>query len=246
MFIDPDGDGIDYLELQVNPLGTRMDLLMSKSCSDGGSADFDWNLEGFSAAISVDGTLNKVNDTDTMWICEVALPFEQLVFSAPSLSFPPDDGTSWRINLYRYEYIRDSKSPKELSAWNQTDTRGFHAPDKFGRVIYSTEPVLTTSPVAETEALPGAFEITGNFPNPFNMATTIEYTVRTAGSVKLEVYNILGQNSRTLVDSFYYPGAYSVVWDCRNTLGEQVTSGLYIARMQVDSQAKSHQMLLLK
>ena len=42
MFIDPDGNGRNYIELQVNSLGTTLDLLMSREYAKGGSPDFGW------------------------------------------------------------------------------------------------------------------------------------------------------------------------------------------------------------
>ena len=77
---------------------------------------------------------------DRNWVCELAFPFRELAFSAPAMSFPPEAGDSWRINLYRYEYGRMNGLFKELSAWNQTDPkRGFHAPDLFGKITFSNE-----------------------------------------------------------------------------------------------------------
>ena len=106
VFIDPDGDGETYIEVEINPLKTVMDLTLSKAYGDGGKADFDWKLSGLKCGVFIDGSLNDFSDKDRKWVCELAFPFRELAFSAPAMSFPPKPGDSWRINLYRYEYGR--------------------------------------------------------------------------------------------------------------------------------------------
>ncbi len=145
VFIDPDGDGLNYLEAEINPYGALMALRLDKEFAKGGSGDYSWTYKKLGIGIGVDGTLNDSTDVDKNWVCELAFPFEEIAFSAPTRSFPPKDGEFWRINLYRYEYPRPTvKGSEELSAWNQTKwgdekSRGFHAPDRFGKIIFSTK-----------------------------------------------------------------------------------------------------------
>ncbi|MCE5250031.1 carbohydrate-binding family 9-like protein [bacterium] len=137
VFIDPDGDGLNYIETEINPLKTVMDLVLSKEFAKKGKANLEWKFEGIKVGVWVDGTLNDMSDTDTKWVCELAFPFKTMAFSAPSMNFPPKNGDTWRLNLYRYEYVRTGEKKNELSAWNMTDKkRGFHAPDRFGKVIF--------------------------------------------------------------------------------------------------------------
>ena len=90
------------------------------------------------SGIFIDGSVNDMSDADKKWVCELAFPFREMSFCAPSMNFPPNPGDEWRINLYRYEYGRMDRQFKELTAWNQTDAkRGFHAPDRFGKIIFS-------------------------------------------------------------------------------------------------------------
>jgi hypothetical protein len=84
--------------------------------------------------------LNDSTDVDTGWTAEFAFPFSEIAPVAPYLSFPPKDGDKWRLNLYRYNYDRKTIKTPELSAWSQTDKeRGFHAPDRFGKVTFSAK-----------------------------------------------------------------------------------------------------------
>ena len=141
IFIDPDGDGRNYIEIQVNPLGTTLDILLNRQYSKGGRADFGWTLEGFESAVTVEGKLNEEKGKDKRWICEVAIPFESVSPVAPSLAYPPADGDSWRINVCRMEKGRGKNDINEAVSWNPTDKRGFHVTEKFGRIIFSSETV---------------------------------------------------------------------------------------------------------
>lgn len=135
LFIDPDGDEADYIELQINPLGTICDILLHKEFSKGGHGDYHWTFEGLTAAVAIHGTLNDDKE-DTEWICEIALPFQSLKKIAPSCHSPPRIGDLWRINLCRMESDRFDRKIVEATAWNQTDIRGFHAPNLFGRITF--------------------------------------------------------------------------------------------------------------
>jgi hypothetical protein len=135
IFCDPDGDGLDYIELEVNPLGTVLDLFMHKPYSAGGWSDVNWNLKGLKSAVCIYGTINHPMDVDTQWTCEIAIPFNELAFLAPTMSFPPRDGDSWRVLVTRYNYARDGSFEK--SSWNKMNSSSFHIPSKFGRIYFS-------------------------------------------------------------------------------------------------------------
>jgi len=83
----------------------------------------------------------------------------------------------------------------------------------------------------QTIVAPKAFALGQNRPNPFNPTTVIEYVLPESAPVKLEVYNLLGQVVRTLVDEEQMAGRYSVVWDGRDDLGREVASGIYFYRL---------------
>lgn len=143
VFIDPDGDGLNYIEVEINPLKAVMDLTLDKEFKKGGKGNLEWSLTGLKVGVWVDGTLNDKNDIDKQWICELAFPFKEMAFCAPGQNFPPKSGDSWRLNLYRYDYGRTAEKLTELTAWNQTDKeRGFHAPNRFGRLIFSDKKAL--------------------------------------------------------------------------------------------------------
>ncbi len=70
-------------------------------------------------------------------------------------------------------------------------------------------------------------------PNPFNPETRIQYQIPEASLIQLRIYNLMGQEIRTLVQEQQNPGTYSVVWDGKNDSGIEVSSGVYIYQVTV-------------
>jgi hypothetical protein len=95
---------------------------------------------------------------------------------------------------------------------------------------------------------PEAYALNDNYPNPFNPETTIKYQLPDAGQVRLEVYNMLGQVVKTLVDNqFQNAGRYTLQWDATNNSGQPLSSGVYFYRILAGGEFQSHKkMLLLK
>ncbi|NIR49004.1 T9SS type A sorting domain-containing protein, partial [candidate division KSB1 bacterium] len=85
--------------------------------------------------------------------------------------------------------------------------------------------------VRKQDQIPQKFQLLQNFPNPFNPTTTIKYQLPKTTNVRLEIYNILGQRIKTLVDAQQPADYYTIQWDGRNNHGVQVGSGLYIYRL---------------
>lgn len=89
--------------------------------------------------------------------------------------------------------------------------------------------------------LPQKFLLSQNYPNPFNPATTIRYELPKATSVRLEVFNLLGQHVATLVDGWRDAGIYSAVFNAEN-----LPSGAYLYKMQTGEFTDVKRFMLLK
>jgi hypothetical protein len=94
--------------------------------------------------------------------------------------------------------------------------------------------------------IPGRFEIVGNFPNPFNPATVIEFSLERAVEIRLDIFNILGQKVRTIASGHYPAGLHQVVWDGTDSQGDEVASGVYLAQMRGEDKKSTRKMMLLR
>jgi PKD repeat protein len=94
---------------------------------------------------------------------------------------------------------------------------------------------------AYAAALPNETSLRENFPNPFNPTTTISYSLSEAASVKLEVFNVVGQHVTTLVEQYQPAGFYEAEWNATT-----VASGVYLYRLTVGDFVETKKMILTK
>ena len=85
--------------------------------------------------------------------------------------------------------------------------------------------------VRDLAQLPNVYTLEQNYPNPFNPSTTVSYQLPEASTVKIAIYNLLGQEVRTLVSGEQLPGYYSVSWNGMDNADRKVSSGVYLYRM---------------
>ncbi|MBN2090421.1 T9SS type A sorting domain-containing protein [candidate division KSB1 bacterium] len=85
-----------------------------------------------------------------------------------------------------------------------------------------------------------------NFPNPFNAETLIKFYIPEKMAVRVEIYNLLGQKIRTLINQNSNAGLYAIKWDGRNDLGETVGSGFYFYKLQTEQETLVRKLLLMK
>ena len=94
--------------------------------------------------------------------------------------------------------------------------------------------------------IPKEFKLYQNSPNPFNPTTVIAYNLPRDSKVNLVIYNMLGQEIRTLVDGYQDAGFKSVTWDGRDNSGKQVSSGVYLYTLNSSDYTQSLKMILLR
>lgn len=104
---------------------------------------------------------------------------------------------------------------------------------------------LTPTGVSE-EQLPTEFALHQNYPNPFNPTTSIRFSVPQPSDVRISIYNMLGQEVRTLFAGQMDRGTKTLEWDGKDNAGRGMSSGSYVYRMVAGSFVESHKMLLLK
>jgi hypothetical protein len=158
IFLDPDGDGRNYAEIEVSPTNVVVDLLIAAPQAGGPNAR-GWDVAGLQTA---------VRRHAAGWVAEIAVPWASL--ASAGVTAPPTPGAEWRVGLYRIKrpggvakaaridaLVAERRSAAadrkaaieaellalraddEYSAWSVTRAeRGFHDPERFGILRFSS------------------------------------------------------------------------------------------------------------
>ncbi len=171
IFIDPTGDTHNYLEYEVNALGTEWDLFLDKPYRDGPTVLNGWELAGMKSAVWVDGTINNPNDTDKSWSVEVFIPWKTINQVDRGRNGAPKNGDQFRVNFSRVEWTTEAKDGKYVKVpikgedkireynwvWAPTGVINIHMPEYWGYVQFSDKiagkdvDVFKQNPVEETK-----------------------------------------------------------------------------------------------
>lgn len=95
-------------------------------------------------------------------------------------------------------------------------------------------------------SVPSRFALHPNYPNPFNSGTAIRFDLARASAVELEVFDLLGQQIRTLISALLPAGTHSSVWDGCDEEGRAAGSGVYLCRLQAGGFSEVQPMVLLR
>ncbi|MBT4283201.1 MAG: T9SS type A sorting domain-containing protein, partial [Candidatus Marinimicrobia bacterium] len=96
------------------------------------------------------------------------------------------------------------------------------------------------------DVIPNDFAIHGNYPNPFNPITTLRFDIDIQSNVSITVFNVIGEEIKTLQNGDLAPGQYNVKWNARDNNGKAVPSGMYLYSIQSNGRTLTGKMLLLK
>ncbi len=171
------------------------------------------------------------------------------------------------LGTYQIFYDDVTSGTHSYSWWNHSrevlsrlifcDFSGNNALPLSGTVVrvvttklnYSGDSLLVQAPTARMDSLYGLavrYQLTQNFPNPFNAMTNIFYSVSERTHVCLEVFNILGQRVKTLVDGDVPEGEYLIRWDGNNEQGIPLASGVYLLRFKAGGVVQVKKMVLIR
>lgn len=106
--------------------------------------------------------------------------------------------------------------------------------------------IVYTGSSTENEEVPALQFATSNYPNPFNPETNISYSIPQSGVASVKVYNLKGQQIRTLVNGEVAAGTHTVVWNGTDDKGKAVSSGVYFYRVENAGKVITKKMLLSK
>ncbi len=157
--------------------------------------------------------------------------------ASPGFTLMPDDSVTVGIAIIGGNNLDDffSNGIAAMKKWAL-----------LGNGLIPLDTTIVGIPDEPLSGVPNEFELFQNYPNPFNPITTIRYDLPKASKVVLKIYNILGQEVRTLVNSSQTTGEKSVIWDGRDAFGQEVSSGIYLYRLKAGYFIQSRKMLLMQ
>ncbi|KAJ3415659.1 hypothetical protein HDV05_004337 [Chytridiales sp. JEL 0842] len=151
VFFDPDNDGENYLEYEINAISTFWSLWLNKPWGLGGQGT-DIILDGVIRKVSVQGTVNQPGDVDKSWSVELAFPwkvFAQFIKNDKQ-TLPPTKGDTWRMNFARMNwdtkvvngttYVKEPNTDDTNFAnqwvWSSQNDTTIHKPEQWGFVTF--------------------------------------------------------------------------------------------------------------
>ncbi|KQC07886.1 MAG: hypothetical protein APR54_00635 [Candidatus Cloacimonas sp. SDB] len=155
------------------------------------------------------------------------------------------ENTGFALGYNQSENIIVNFSPTSLGQIEAVLSVISNDPDE--PVVYITLRGFGTLGVeSDDDVVPLVTELRGNFPNPFNPKTLIEFALASSGPTELEIYNIKGEKICSLLNTFLDSGIYRIEWDGRDNSGRVAASGIYFYRLQTNEENMTKKMLLLK
>lgn len=198
-------------------------------------------------------------DSDTMTVLQLTDDNSDMVYEGTLMV----DGPAW--NGFEYRYIfRDAsegtftQEPSGFEDWayrvryaSMTGARAFDSPYSMPMDTWlnqedkeaesETQPAGWVNSVRDLDELANSFELSQNYPNPFNPSTLIKFAIPQTSDVSLRIYNILGQEVRTLVNREMKAGSYEVTFNAN-----ELASGIYFYSIQAGNYTATKKMMLLK
>jgi hypothetical protein len=133
----------------------------------------------------------------------------------------------------------NSNSPKEYNYIDESISSGKYS---YRLKQIDTDGSFNYSEVLEIDiSTPNKYELSQNYPNPFNPVTTINFSLPVAGNVKLSLYNLLGEELKTLVSGFNEAGIHTI-----NFNANDLQSGLYLYKIEAGTFVQTRKMMVLK
>ena len=214
VFIDPDGDGHHYFEIENNAREVVFDLMLDRPYRSGGNFMIQWDCPGLKLAVDMKGTLNKSKDTDKEWTVEMAIPHKALTINFTN---PLKAGNYWRINFSRVQWLKKG-GPEENWVWQPTGKIDMHMPDRWGFLYFSDKTVGQGS---------------DTFQYPYNMAA---YKLLWAMFYEQHGYHSKNKNYIRTIDNFFLTDAEYQGLPADAKLDIEATANTYIMSIALPSE----------
>jgi hypothetical protein len=181
----------------------------------------------------------------------VFLQFGRFAFAPPPPGFRPNTGGVFKLRAGVVDTVVFGLNfPSGLRFAANGDL--FISSLAEGKILKITFPV-TAVETHRSQGLPKEFGLAQNYPNPFpvkgifgNPGTRISYQLAKPGRVVVKVFNMMGQEVRTLINENKPAGAFEALWDGKDDAGRQMSSGTYLCRFEAQGLAQTRKMVLLQ
>ena len=208
------------------PVGGAVNVGANTIFATGINAFSDWTADESSSLpvnlIAFD--VRNHNNLPMLW-WETAVEINNYGFRVERLKDVSEEGDSTWTSVGFIEGQGTTTEPQSYTFLDHSASEAIEYEYRLLQIDYDNATKLY-GPVTFTVPPPNKTTLKQNYPNPFNPVTTIPYTIRNAGNVQIEVYNILGQKVTTLVDNHKNAGTYSVQFNAN-----RLSSGVYFIRM---------------
>ena len=220
-FTDPVTSSLYFEEIENIPIEDIINEISSISQIQNISSETYLSSDHNLLSINGDITLETNNDSDSLWLAMNS----NLNNVLASLD---------EINWNGYNTVNGWFSNPELNTNNQWVYRlDFQC--KTSNDLFVTDDVS-----------PKVFALHQNYPNPFNPITSFRYELPEKSHVTIEIYDMLGREVRTLVNTTQDAGFNSVIWNATNDYGKPVSAGVYLYQIQAGEFVQTRKMVLLK
>ena len=146
----------------------------------------------------------------------------------------------------KVEYLLDENLEHNQQYWWKVKADDGAFKSEWSEIRSFTVDTTIVVGIEDKKVLPVRYKLYVNYPNPFNPYTNIKFDIPVQSDVTLKIYNILGQEVKTLLSEKLAPGSYKKLWDGRNDIGLKVASGLYFYRIKAGKFIDTKKMVLLK
>jgi photosystem II stability/assembly factor-like uncharacterized protein len=230
-------------QIWINP-NNHLEMYCSERVGSGSPGTFNMSTNAGESWFQIDSVLKAIDewcDVSSFWIdpentdriylsLHEHSQFPTSSYTSGGIYFTDNHGQSWMkiFDSYADKIKADNSAPRNL-----------YFDSKYGLLVLKD--TLVTDVKEHTQVFPNKFALFQNYPNPFNPYTTIEFEVPQNEYVKIEIYNMLGQKVKTMLDKEVESGKHKIEF---NALG--LSSGVYLYQLKAGEFINSKKMILLK